>query len=162
LGGLWHGASLRFIVWGALHGIALAIHKIFTEFFPAKKEAKKTFSGRLWKFIAVILTFHFVAFCWIFFRAKDFDTALHVIHNISNITFDEQQWQTIIMGYRNVFLLMAIGYVWHFLPHGFTEFMKRSFYRTPLVLKGVLLGLVYWLVYAAASAGPQPFIYFQF
>ncbi|MCR5861747.1 MBOAT family protein [Flavobacterium sp. J372] len=40
LGGLWHGASLRFIIWGALHGIALAVHKIFMEYFPSKKRMK--------------------------------------------------------------------------------------------------------------------------
>lgn len=37
LGGLWHGAGAQFIVWGALHGLALAVHKIFMEFFPSKK-----------------------------------------------------------------------------------------------------------------------------
>ena len=72
LGGLWHGASLRFIIWGALHGMALAINKIFSEYFPSKKEG----GNGVWKgiitFISVIFTFHFVAFCWIFFRAKRF------------------------------------------------------------------------------------------
>ena len=57
---------------------------------------------------------------------------------------------------------MAIGYVWHFLPQGFSDGLKQTFYSTPLVLKAVILGFVFWLVYAAASAGPQPFIYFQF
>jgi hypothetical protein len=57
---------------------------------------------------------------------------------------------------------MAIGYVWHFLPEKFTGFMRKAFDNTPLVLKAALMGLVFWLVYAAASAGPQPFIYFQF
>lgn len=162
LGGLWHGASLRFIIWGALHGMALAVHRLFSEFFPTKKDAPKTSLGRVWTFISVVLTFHFVAFCWLFFRAKDFTTALDVIHNISMVTFNPEQWQTIIMGYKNVFMLMAIGYVWHFLPDGFSATLKNIFDRTPLVVKGILLGLVYWLVYAAASAGPQPFIYFQF
>ncbi len=162
LGGLWHGASVRFIIWGALHGIALAIHKIFSELFPSKKDFKKTFSGRIWTFIAILLTFHFVVFCWIFFRAKDFTTGIQVVQNISKVIFNPEQWKTIILGYKNVFLLMFIGYVWHFLPDRFTEFMKESFYKTPLVFKGILLGFVYWLVYAAASAGPQPFIYFQF
>ena len=41
LGGLWHGANLRFIIWGALHGLALAVHKTFMDFFPAKKEDEK-------------------------------------------------------------------------------------------------------------------------
>jgi alginate O-acetyltransferase complex protein AlgI len=162
LGGLWHGASIRFIIWGALHGIALAVHKIFMEFFPSKKENEKTFGSRVWTFFSILLTFHFVVFCWLFFRAKDFDTALQVMVNITNVTFNPEQWQTIIMGYKNVFLLMAIGYVWHFLPENFTTQLKYAFDKTPLVAKGVLLGLVYWLVYAAASAGPQPFIYFQF
>jgi alginate O-acetyltransferase complex protein AlgI len=161
LGGLWHGASLRFIIWGALHGIALAIHRLFTDYFPDKKDPK-TFGSRLWKFFSVLLTFHFVAFCWLFFRAKDFPTALQVIQNIGQVTFRPEQWQTIILGYKNVFLLMVIGYVWHFLPQSFTNFLRQTFDKTPLVIKGIILGLVFWLVYAAASAGPQPFIYFQF
>ncbi|MBY8963626.1 MBOAT family protein [Flavobacterium sp. D11R37] len=159
LGGLWHGASLRFIVWGALHGIALAVHKLFSEFFPTPKGKS---GNRLWHFISVLITFHFVAFCWIFFRAKDFTIALDVIQNIGKVTFNPAQWETIIMGYKNVFILMFIGYVWHFLPENIINAMKQAFYRTPLAGKAVILGFVYWLVYAAASAGPQPFIYFQF
>ncbi len=162
LGGLWHGASLRFIIWGALHGIALAVHKIWMEFFPTDKAKGKTAGGYIWRFVSILLTFHFVAFCWLFFRAKDFNTALDVVNNIGQVTFNLQQWQTIVSGYKNVFLLMAIGYVWHFMPDSFTAQMKKAFDATPIVVKGVLLGLVYWLVYAAASAGPQPFIYFQF
>jgi alginate O-acetyltransferase complex protein AlgI len=162
LGGLWHGASLRFIIWGALHGIALAVHRIYSEFFPSSKEGPRTLWGRVWTLLSILLTFHFVAFCWLFFRAKDFTIALQVIDNIANVTFDPAQWKTIILGYKNVFMLMAIGYIWHFLPDGFTIRMKNAFDHTPLVAKGVILGFIYWLVYAAASAGPQPFIYFQF
>lgn len=162
LGGLWHGASLRFIIWGALHGLALAVHKLWSDYFPAAKDDKKTALSGLWTFFSILLTFHFVAFCWLFFRARDFATALDVINNIGQVTFAPAQWETIIMGYKNVFILMVIGYAWHFLPDGITHAMKRAFDKTPLVVKGVLLGLVFWLVYAAASAGPQPFIYFQF
>jgi len=162
LGGLWHGASLRFVIWGALHGIALAVHKIVIEFFPNKREDGTPTTGSIWKFFSVVLTFHFVAFCWIFFRAKDFSSALELIHNIGNVTFNPEQWQTIVMGYKNVFLLMAIGYIWHFLPQSFSDGLKRMFYSTPLLIKAVILGFIFWLVYAAASAGPQPFIYFQF
>lgn len=160
LGGLWHGASLRFIVWGALHGMGLAIHKIISELFPNKKQKKS--GTTLWKFVSILITFHFVAFCWIFFRAKDFDIALSIIDNISNVTFDLEQWQTIFLAYKNVFLLMFAGYVWHFLPENIITAMQQAFNKTPLLGKAVLLGFVYWLVYAAASAGPQPFIYFQF
>jgi D-alanyl-lipoteichoic acid acyltransferase DltB (MBOAT superfamily) len=162
LGGLWHGASLRFIIWGALHGIALAVHKIVLEYFPTKENAKKNLFSLIWTAIAVLLTFHFVTFCWIFFRAKDFVTAIEVIQNISKVTFDVDQWMVIISGYKNVFLLMAIGFIWHFLPEKLVNLMQNTFKALPLLLKAVVLGFVFWVVYATASAGPQPFIYFQF
>ncbi|KAF2326014.1 MBOAT family O-acyltransferase [Flavobacterium nitrogenifigens] len=159
LGGLWHGAGAQFIVWGALHGLALAVHKIFMEFFPSKKDKSPNF---LWRFFSIIITFHFVVFCWIFFRARDFETALQVINNIGQLTFEPELWKTIVLGYKNVFGLMLFGYVWHFLPETFTNGMKSVFDKTPLLVKAIILGFVYWIVYATAVAGSQPFIYFQF
>lgn len=159
LGGLWHGAGAQFIVWGALHGLALAVHKIFKELFPSKKDKSPNF---FWRFFSIVITFHFVVFCWIFFRARDFETALQVINNIGQLTFEPELWQTIILGYKNVFGLMLFGYVWHFLPETFTNGMKSVFDKTPLLIKAIILGFVYWIVYATAVAGSQPFIYFQF
>ncbi|MDW8849174.1 MBOAT family O-acyltransferase [Flavobacterium sp. MMLR14_040] len=158
LGGLWHGAGAQFIIWGALHGLALAVHKIFMELFPSKKEGSNFF----WKFFSIVITFHFVVFCWIFFRARDFETALQVINNIGQLTFEPEQWKVIFLGYKNVFLLMLFGYVWHFLPEVFTNGMKSVFDKTPLLAKAIVLGFVFWIVYATAVAGSQPFIYFQF
>jgi len=163
LGGLWHGANLRFIIWGALHGLALAVHKTFMDFFPAKKEdEKKGFFSSTANVIFVIITFHFVAFCWIFFRAKDFDIALTVMNNIADLQFDWHKWQTIIEGYRNVFLLMAIGFVWHFFPQNMNDQLKNFFGSMPILFKAVIVALTFWVVYATASSGAQPFIYFQF
>lgn len=160
LGGLWHGASLRFIVWGALHGGALAVHKLFLDYFPDndKKSPLKT----VWNIFAVILTFNFVTFCWIFFRAKDFPTALDIIKNIGNLTFDFNQWYIIYQGYTNVFLVMLFGLVWHFIPEAWMKKVQQVFIVMPLVGKAIILALVYWLVFATAQEGPQPFIYFQF
>ncbi|MBM0649829.1 MBOAT family protein [Capnocytophaga genosp. AHN8471] len=163
LGGLWHGANLRFIIWGALHGLALAVHKTFMDFFPVKKEdEKKGFFSSTVNIIFVIITFHFVAFCWIFFRAKDFDIALTVMNNIAELQFDWHKWQTIIEGYRNVFLLMAIGFVWHFFPQNMNDQLKNFFGSMPILFKAVIVALTFWVVYATASSGAQPFIYFQF
>jgi len=159
LGGLWHGASLRFIVWGALHGIALAVHKLVMELFPRKKDKPVSF---IWRVISIVLTFHFVAFCWIFFRANSFETALNIIYNIADLKFDWEAWQTIIMGYKNVFLLIAIGFVWHFMPKRWMAIPQQWFNVAPIFVKSVVLGFVFWVVYATATAGPQPFIYFQF
>ena len=98
LGGLWHGASLRFIIWGALHGIVLAVHKIILEFFQIK-------NLKICRITTLSLRSYFnnvpfCGFCWIFFRAKDFTTALQIITNIGKITFDYEQWWVIIQGYK--------------------------------------------------------------
>ncbi|TDS51435.1 MBOAT family O-acyltransferase [Myroides indicus] len=159
LGGLWHGASLRFIVWGALHGIALAVHKVIMELFPRVKGAKVNV---FWKVCSVLLTFHFVSFCWIFFRADSFDTALEVINNIGKLQFDWNSWRIVIQGYKNVFILILIGFVWHFIPKSWMAIPNQMFSVAPMFVKALILGFVFWIVYATAAAGSQPFIYFQF
>ncbi|MDG2431770.1 MAG: MBOAT family protein, partial [Flavobacterium sp.] len=162
LGGFWNGASVRFIVWGALHGLALAVNKVFAEYFPTQKEAKWTFSTRFIHVISVLLTFNFVAFCWIFFRAGSFDLALDVLNSIQQVTFDPAQWMVIIQGYENVFIIMLFGFAWHFLPTKVVDFNKMIFDRMPIVFKAFTLAVTFWVVYATSTSGPQPFIYFQF
>ena len=162
LGGLWHGANLRFIIWGALHGLALAIHKTFTEYFGKKDDKKTTLWQRCSSVFFILLTFHFVAFCWIFFRAKDFDIALTIMNNISELSWDFEKWKAIVLGYENVCLLMAIGYIWHFFPTNMNEQLKNLFNSMPITFKAVIIALVFWVVYATASSDAQPFIYFQF
>nr|MBK9652208.1 hypothetical protein [Bacteroidota bacterium] len=65
LGGLWHGANWTFVVWGAMHGLALAVHKKWIEWYPPI-EGKQT--QRWLNIVFVLLTFHFVCFTWIFLK----------------------------------------------------------------------------------------------
>ena len=155
IGGLWHGASWKFVMWGGLHGGILVVERFFKQFI-------KVPDNRLTRIVCIILTFHFVAFCWIFFRAGSFELAADVILNIGNLTFAPHEWLVIIEGYKNVFILIAIGYILHFLPEKFVNSVKAGFNNTPLVLKAGMAGLIFWLIYATMSSGPQPFIYFQF
>lgn len=155
LGGLWHGASWKFVLWGVLHGSALAFERFFGNLIKLPK-------NYFVKTIQILLTFHFVAFCWLFFRAKDFSTALQLISNIGELTFDWKQWMVIVQGYQNVFILILIGFIWHFLPNRMVQFLQKAFGSLPLLGKAIVLAFVFWIVYATASAGPQPFIYFQF
>ena len=155
LGGLWHGASWKFVVWGTLHGLALVVERFF-------KNIIRLPDNKLIWVLKVAVTFHFVVFCWIFFRARDFATAFDVIRNVLALEVNFEQWLTVISGYRNVFILMLIGYLWHFLPSGWIARLKGAFSSLPLPGKAFVLALTYWLLYATVSAGPQPFIYFQF
>lgn len=155
IGGFWHGASWSFLVWGALHGGMLAIERFLSQFIKLPK-------NRAVQFVKILLTFHFVAFCWIFFRAESFDVAGEMIKSISNLTFSSSAWLTVINGYKNVFILIAIGFIMHFLPEKLTDKIKSCFIKSPLLIKVLITSLIFWLVYATASSGPQPFIYFQF
>lgn len=155
IGGLWHGASWKFVMWGGLHGTMLAIERFFKRFI-------KIPDNFFTRFVCILLTFHFVAFCWIFFRASSFEIASNVISNIGKLTFEPQEWLAVLQGYQNVFILVAIGYILHFLPENFVNSVKKGFNSSPLLFKAALAGMVFWLIFATASSGPQPFIYFQF
>ena len=67
LGGLWHGASWNFIVWGGLHGAALAVHKYFRSVLGTSEKLPQF--GGSGVFFAVVITFHFVCFLLDFFSA---------------------------------------------------------------------------------------------
>lgn len=74
LGGLWHGASWTFVIWGALHGFAAVLHKLWQK------------SGlQLPAILAVVLTFLFVNFAWVFFRADTINQALMVLHGMTGL-----------------------------------------------------------------------------
>lgn len=153
LGGLWHGASWKFVYWGGLHGVALAIDKQI----QLLKIPKNSFT----KVIGVIITFHFVAFCWIYFRADSFDQAQQVILEIVNAP----KWELffdVVNGYKSVFLLMLLGYLMHFLPNQIDATVEKGLIKSPLVLKSMVLAFVVWLVIQTKSSEVQPFIYFQF
>jgi alginate O-acetyltransferase complex protein AlgI len=76
LGGLWHGASWTFVVWGGLHGLYLSVHKLLLD---RRSEMAKPKENVFWKYLSwplgVLLTFHLVALTWIFFRAQSFGLA---------------------------------------------------------------------------------------
>jgi alginate O-acetyltransferase complex protein AlgI len=155
LGGLWHGASWKFVIWGVLHGLALVVERFFKDKISLPKNG-------FVKLLTILATFHFVVLCWIFFRARDFITAFDIIGNIGRLQYQPNQWVTILEGYRNVFVVMLLGFLWHFLPESVTNYLGKTFGRLPLFLKALVLAFVYWLVFATATSGPQPFIYFQF
>jgi alginate O-acetyltransferase complex protein AlgI len=75
--GLWHGAAWTFIVWGAVHGLALSAHRLWLRLFPS--EAPR---GVWWRCCAWVLTFAFVVVTWVFFRANSLTTATSMIQSM--------------------------------------------------------------------------------
>ena len=94
LGGLWHGAAVRFILWGALHGAALAVHKALMHAFPSVFKASGE-QMRPWRrVLGVLVTFHVVCLGWILFRAPDMQTGERILSQI----FGHFQWRLIPQG----------------------------------------------------------------
>ncbi len=155
LGGLWHGASWKFIVWGMLHGTMLAIERALKKWFKMPKTMLFRFTG--WFF-----TFHFVVFAWIFFRAESYENALTIIENIGGIFNGSYPVLSVVLGYKNVLLLCALAFVMHLVPDNFFFRGYKIYKIMPLYAKPVFLSMVMVLVYLFSTSGVQPFIYFQF
>lgn len=77
LGGLWHGASWNFVVWGGLHGLLLAVHRRLDP-GRAPRRGQRPRRPRLPAWLRIVVTFHLVCALWIFFRAEDLESALAV------------------------------------------------------------------------------------
>jgi hypothetical protein len=68
VGGLWHGASWMFIIWGAMHGIAIVLHRAWQQM-----------GQKMNTLLAWFITFNFINLTWIFFRAKEWSDAKNVL-----------------------------------------------------------------------------------
>lgn len=158
LGGLWHGASWNFIVWGGLHGVALAVHKFLRSLLHRPKHYRST---GIRKVFAVLLTFHFVCFCWIFFRNATFDASITMIRQVFT-AFHPELLEQLVTGYWKVFALMAVGFLLHWCPDSWQQACSRGVTRLPLVVQAFLLVALIYLVIQVKSSDIQPFIYFQF
>lgn len=158
LGGLWHGASWNFVVWGLFHGIGLAAHKFWMS-FTGRKKGERIHGLR--RILGLVITFHFVCFCWIFFRNANFATSMSMFRQIGT-DFHLELLPQLLSGYWQVFTFMAVGYFLHFVPERWEVLAGKGMIRLPLMGKAlIMIALVYWII-QIKSANIQPFIYFQF
>ena len=157
--GLWHGAAWTFVVWGALHGVALCIHKGWMAWSKHDKHYQGTILGNV---AGTLVTYAFVCLCWVFFRADSFTTAGKVIRGI-------MLWQDGIMYISTwtVFAVLLIGAATlvpvlkalkaKTSPDAFYPVMSLNTVQG-LTIFFIALGLTLILAYTGSS----PFIYFQF
>jgi D-alanyl-lipoteichoic acid acyltransferase DltB (MBOAT superfamily) len=149
LGGLWHGASWHFVLWGGLHGAALAVERLFG--VRADKRPR-----RMPPWLAWLLTFHFVCITWVFFRSESWQSALAYLGNLfgSGTAGTTMTWW--------VALLMVIGAMTQFWPHQWFDKAATAYDRAPLAMKIAIPVAVIFVISVAAPGGVPPFIYFQF
>lgn len=114
LGGFWHGANWNFIFWGALHGTALALDKWRMELAKKLKLPFNIPKG-LAKAIGIVITFHFVCFCWIFFKCTTFHDSWVMIGEIFN-NFRPDVAGALVEHYTPVVIVLIIAFLLHSIP----------------------------------------------
>ena len=160
LGGLWHGAAIRFILWGALHGVALALHKMWLQVVPGAKTLGKDMNPVM-RLLGIVFTFHLVCLGWLVFRADSMQTVGLILHQIFS-AFDSSLIAQVVAGYSGAFLLMAIGYLLHAIPERGDAWLRGVITRAPMGWQVAMTVAMIWLVMQIKSSDIQPFIYFQF
>ena len=156
LGGLWHGASWNFVIWGSFHGVGLIAHK----FWEAKTGAWDNSIKRSWyyKTTAWITTFLFVLLLWIPFRAENFTITLNYFVGMFSVSHEGVSWIN-----PNILVVLLFILFWHFLfivnSKSLLQFPVRKVERLypQLVISFVILAL---LIFVPLNS--SPFIYFQF
>ena len=109
----------------------------------------------------MLLTFHFVVFCWIFFRNHTFDDSWIMITKIFT-EFHPEVFMQVVEGYWVVFAMVAFGYLTHFIPDRWNEGCISLVRRGGVVVAALLVAIVIFIVIQVKSSEIQPFIYFQF
>lgn len=159
IGGLWHGASWMYLIWGGLQGALLVMHKWLKSLFPALPERKK---GQWWRVaLNVFITFNLIAITFVFFRMRSLEGVGQMAHQIFN-DFHLSVAPQFIVGYFGIILAMFLGYVMHLAPKDWSNSAKKRFTATPLIVQMLILAIVIVLIIQVRQSDIVPFIYFQY
>ncbi len=155
IGGLWHGAAWKFIFWGAMHGVGLAVHKM------CRPVLKKIPDNWLTIFLSWLLTMVYVSLLWVFFRAASWSDSLLIITNIFR-DFNLAQLPEFYEA-RSLWCWMMLALtVMHFTPRRWADWLCDLFVRSPLIVKLLAFLIAVQMVIELMTAEVVPFIYFQF
>ncbi|HEY3499697.1 MAG TPA: MBOAT family protein [Polyangiaceae bacterium] len=151
LGGLWHGANFTFVVWGGLHGLALAVTRLVRDSRSAPPVRNPLFSP-----LKVFVTFHFVTATWILFRADSFESAWAFFGRLGTLTTHHQNLAP------QTLAVLAVGLASHYVPERAYRSALDRFIALPAPVQGCALFATALLLKEMASLDAVPFVYFQF
>lgn len=156
ISGIWHGANWTFVIWGAIHGLAMAVEAVSTKY--------KLFPIRMNRYLAVIWTFVIVTIAWVFFRANKVSDVWVIFGNSLDFSGGFSDFKS--MRLRDLFnvvipipfiLMLLLGekiFMW--------EAFRNRFYRTPALRLVAYIGIVVIIAFYGVFREQSDFIYFQF
>ena len=156
LGGLWHGASWNFVIWGGLNGVGLVVYKFWRKISPWEKY--NNLAVNAWK---ILVTFTFITFTRIFFRSENIQIARDMMYQIWN-SMELSVVPAVVSAYYPFFLTLAAGFVLHWLPYSVKDIIRNKFIRSHVIVKVLATLIIIFVVYQYMKGGVRSFIYFQF
>jgi D-alanyl-lipoteichoic acid acyltransferase DltB (MBOAT superfamily) len=167
LGGLWHGAAMHFVVWGAYQGIMLILHKEFkslTDRVPALVAAKQSPLGHA---LAIVVTFNLVCIGWVFFRAETMESATAIVRKLLFIepaqSLASQLSLTIVNTPDNIlYLVLPIVVALLFAGQLIAFVQQKRPFAVPRSIQAVYMATLICLLLLFSPDTSPKFIYFQF
>jgi D-alanyl-lipoteichoic acid acyltransferase DltB (MBOAT superfamily) len=153
--GLWHGSTWMFVIWGALHGLGLVVHKL------CRPWLRKIPDNGLSKAFGWLLTMAFVTVCWVFFRAGSLQDCQEIFTRIGT-TFDLAYVAPFWAARRLWCILLAVSITGLLIPPRLYNRAQARFSRLPWVVIFLIFVVAVQLVVQLRAGDIQPFIYYQF
>lgn len=158
ISGIWHGPKYTYILWGTLHGAAIAWDVASQNW---RFKLKKKINGTLYKVISIILTFAFISLTMVIFNVKQ----LPMAWDMCEMIFAKMNWALApewFSIYYKEFSIFALAALVHFLPLKIKTYSMQQYTLLPWPLKSIVGLVVIIFIYQFFSAETQPFIYLQF
>ena len=156
LGGLWHGASWTFVVWGVVHGALLVVHRYWSAFSAVRPKLDAIFRSVPGTALRMFSTFLCVSLAWVFFRAKTFTLAGEMFRRL----FIPHPGMTSPLHNRSLWATVLLMVICHLLAR--SGAWKRMSVRLPAPVMGFGYALAMTIALVLAPDSGKAFIYFQF
>lgn len=160
LGGLWHGASWNFIIWGILHGAYLSIHKFLSDRFPSLA-SHRFFKTRIGMITSILITQYLVFLTWIAFRVENIDTMFYAMQKYVFVDFAITNTIIFVASHKLSMVLIGLFVIIHFIsfrrPNMIQQIANYGSIRWILFLISIMIAIFFFF-----DGNPEDFIYFKF
>lgn len=158
LGGLWHGARWNFVIWGGLHGLYLALHKLWLSRHPEHRKSTRVCWYSIRDLLNILATFILVNLAWIFFRSTTLPSALEIIHGIVSLRGGLTRQSLALIPQFLFYGGMVVAMDWPAYIHGRHERLLEW----PWAARCAVYAGMLFLLILLRPMDDTPFIYFQF
>ena len=152
--GLWHGASWNFVIYGILHGSAVGFNRWQRKHTGRRPgDPLPSWWAWLWRFL---VTFHFVVFCRILFRADDLSGVVQICERLLGLEMLLPRFSPLAWG------LLVVGYAIHFTPLHWVNNLQRRFVGLHPLIQAVVAILIAAACWQMGTRDQLAFIYYRF